>query len=442
MRPSPAARALRSAAVVGLVASVGGLALEMAWMRAWESLQADGVPFVDVEAKLDLLSACSVGLHAAGVLAIMAFASTWARAGDRRSVLAWVGMGALALHLAAVAYQQSVVLTNASTDELLGLQTWHRVRMVLFDVGMIATLASTRGPIWRAPLYGLALAGWFAAAVSGLELEPWLSNTITCALELVWVVAIAMAARGYPPAAETTSTVGASPAQRRAADGLRLVRTGLAARIAIVLVGVVAGAAMRDSAGLGALVWLLAFAGIATAIAVGTGLARYRELPAMGVESGLVATAIAILVIGAVLDLVAAWATAQLLDWNAKAQAATTMWNMPSLKEAERTQSIAQWSGRIASALGLATMLALATSLHTTAEWCKDTEAATLARRIMLVTLLAAVVGVVALVLATDAQRGEVRTLLLVACAMLGLGVWLLVAWMRLLGRLAGALDP
>jgi hypothetical protein len=376
------------------------------------------------------------------VLAILAFASTWARAGDRRSVLAWVGSGALALHLAVVAFQQSIVLTDPSVDELAGLQAWHRVQMVLFDAGMLAMLASTRGPLWRAPVYGIALAARFAAAASGLELDPWLPSAITCALELVWVVGIAMAARGYPPAEDAPRTTDATTRHPRAAEGLRLVRSGLAARIALAFVGVLALATMRGSAGSGALVWLLALAGIATAIAVATGLARYRELPTLGVESGLVAVAIAVLVIGALLDVAAAWATAQLLDWNAKAQAATSLWDMPSLREAERIQSVSQWSGRIASALGLAAMLALATSLHTTAEWCRDVGAAALARRVMLVTLLTAVMGIVALVLATDAQQAEVRTLLLVGFTMLALAVWLLVAWMRLLGRLAAALDP
>lgn len=443
---SNTARALRQCGVVWLVAWSVTVGLSWVHKQLLVAALERGDSVADVGRDVETLGLISTGVYIGAAIAVLIFSLSWARRPERRAWLARAGWLAFALHLAALAVIRASMMQITESADVEVVRVLQLVQYASMLGGMTLLLAGTRGSTWGSLAFAVAASGWFALLawqphqIAGAVWQ-WVWIGGGGALQVGWLVALWRAAVHYPAEGADAATAEVAGERRTAAEGLRLLRAGLTGRICIGVGGVSILATAGSSSGVGALAWLVAFASVAATIVIGVGITRYGSLPDAAQERGLVSTVIACLAVGVVLDLYAAHSTARLLDLGAQASGAGSFWEMPSMSELESLQAQMQWSGRLASMLGIAGAISLAVSLRKTARWLDEESLASLADRLWIVTLIGGGAVLGGLTLARSGDIRDVGLLVVVGLAALGAGIWLLAAWYRLLGGVIRSLS-
>jgi hypothetical protein len=180
--------------------------------------------------------------------------------------------------------------------------------------------------------------------------------------------------------------------------------------------------------------------GVVLSLVIIGALVGYLRYP-VSHRSDSLGVAIVVLVVGVALDIVATNAANELFGLVGEAKRATSFWGMPSLSKIEDLQTTIAWAGRASLLLGLGAGFALATSLLRTASAIADAELASQARRVMTLLIVAGVGALFVSFLAASPKRDMVGFLLVAAVALLGVALFLVVDWMRLLFGLASAVE-
>jgi hypothetical protein len=102
-------------------------------------------------------------------------------------------------------------------------------------------------------------------------------------------------------------------------------------------------------------------------------------------------------------------------------------------------QESVRFASRVQTALGAAATFVLSLSLRSTARACGAEEAAGIAVRVMILSVIAAGCAYAISVLMEKPKASE--EVLFVGVAAIGLAIWLIVSWLGLLREVAHALD-
>lgn len=436
------ATVMRIAAGVWLSSALAGVGIDL-WQQSIWDLRDAGVDLDEILERIELPSWLNHANYVVGTAAIAIAASTWARGRP----LVRVGQALLGLSLLVSVWLVMVRLGSSTIADFERLDLVATVNGVAFYVALAALVVSTRAPLLARIGFVVGAAAWqcwvhlvfdpAATTEPPIALFTW----TPVLLAAMWSVTLWLAAPHEPDAPSEPIVAGGvdDPARLRAADGIALLRAGIIARIVLSVATIGLLVAMRQSGSAGMAVWLGALGHCVLAVVIGTGITRYAALPDRAIEPGHVTTVIACLAIAALLELYGATQVSALLDVVARAESGDFS-DMPRLSELESMQKRAEWTGRIASVVGLVAAVSLAISLRQTALWLDDIESSNRASTLVVLTILC---GGIAAVLVAVAQSGALRGLEAIAFAMLAalaLAITVLVLWLRLLGALAAGL--
>lgn len=444
------ARALRIAAVAWVGAEATHRALAILRGRLFARLEG-GESFETIRDELTTLAWSSNAVAWISAAVVVLLAGAWARVPGRMGVV--VRAGQVSLTIAMLLHMGLVLVGvgNPGGQDIETVQLVQRIVAATHHLGLVGLLAGSRSPIQMRVGYGGMTLAWLALVlVDTSDIDPETGELLAyapLALAATWAAGVWLAAPAYADVEDRVEVAGApvdDPARLRAAAGLLQLRGALVARIAVSIVSVLVLVWLREAPGSAALVvWLFALVQCVIAVVIGSSLTQYSSLPNAAVERGNVSTVLVCVTIGALLELVGAYMTSDLLSITARAMDGSFL-DMPRLSELEAMQSRALWAGRLAGLVGIVAGVSLALSLRQTAVWLDDAPNVARASTLSVATILA---GGGASVLLGVAQSGAVDSLAAIvgfALVALVLAIVIVATWLRLVGALAKRLgfDP
>jgi hypothetical protein len=404
-----------------------------------------GEPFEAIQDDVMTLAWMSYGLAWLTAATVVLVAGAWARVPGRAGLLVRAGQVLVAvatlLHMGLAL--DGISSPGAHDDEMRRLV--QRTVAALLDVGLVALLAGSRSPIPMRVGYGLMTIAWLTVVLGVTsnvdEQTAQLLGYVPLALAATWSAGVWLAASAYADdEARMVEPEGSrvdDPTRLRAAAGLLQVRGALVARIAVSILSIGVLVWLRNAPGSAALVvWLFALVQCAIAVAIGSGLTQYSSLRDAAIDRGNVNTVLVCVTIGALVELVGAYLTSDLLSITARAMNGDFV-DIPRLSELEAMQARALWVGRLSGVVGIIAGVSLALSLRQTAVWLDDAPSIARASTLAVATILA---GGGATVLLAVAQSGAVASLTAIAglaLVALVLAIAILTTWLRLIGAIA-----
>jgi hypothetical protein len=401
-------------------------------------------------AKLHLFSQISLWVHVGIALLVLAGMVLLATALGKGRGFAIVAVALLLVHGVVFAIELGVTMTDPIPTWMKAM--WWLDGTALGVAWMLPLVAAARARPSSFSRLGVAGAAGIAILDAGVSLYgfiaseqpsvmPWLERAVAFAAA-AWFASFAF------PLAKRLATSQEGDVPARAGEGpdgapLRTLGWALLGRIGlgiVLAVLVTVSVAQGEYESAGSLSTISAALGGLISVVILVALIQYLRLPEAYRSEALVVT-IGFVVLGVVLDVVAAKSATELFHAVGEAKRATSFWGMPSLSKMEELQTTMTWAGRGGLALGFGAGLALAASLGKTAQALGDAERSAEAKRVSSLLVIAGSGAVVVSFLAQALARDAAPLLLILALALLVVAVMLLASWTRLLFGLARALE-